>query len=236
MAIQERPVDRRSLPEQVAARLHERIASGEYPGGSRLPQQRELAAAFGVSMAAMREAIALLASAGLVASRHGDGTFVADQPAATLRFPVWVREPNGHDGFLEAIEARDVIERAMARLAAARRNDADLGRLKEALDGMRRNATDADAFGAFDFAFHLALSDAAGNRLLAGTLAALHGLVRDMIALYTEAAVAEGRIEALIAAHAELAVAVEGRRSDDAARIIGEMMERLRVEAGRRVA
>ena len=230
MASHPRPVERRSLPEQVAAHLHERIAAGEFPGGSRLPQQRELAATFGVSMAAMREAIALLAAAGLVTSRHGHGTFVSDRPAATLRFPVWVREPAGTDGLLEAIEARDVIERAIAGLAAKRRTDGDLRRLEEALDGMRRTVADAKSFADHDFAFHLVLSDAARNQMLAGTLTALHGLVRKMIALYTEAAVADGRIDALVEAHAELAGAVAGGRAQDAERIMGEMLLRLQAE------
>jgi DNA-binding FadR family transcriptional regulator len=224
-------VDRRSLPEQIAARLHERIAAGEYPSGSRLPQQRELASSFGVSTGAVREAIALLASAGLVRSRHGRGTFVADAPEAVLRFPVWVREPDGREGLLEAIEAREVVEGAIARLAALRRTEADLARLAETVAGMRETADDPEAFAECDFAFHLALSAAARNEVLAGTLAALHGLVREMIALFTAAALKDGRMPALVEAHADLADAVARSHADEANRIMTEMMERLRAEA-----
>ena len=41
---------RRSLPEQIAARIHEQISDGTYPAGSQLPLQKELAHHFGVSI------------------------------------------------------------------------------------------------------------------------------------------------------------------------------------------
>jgi GntR family transcriptional regulator len=62
---------------QIHARLHDRISSGQWPVGSSLPSQRELADEFGVSLMTLRQAVALLIDDGLVDTRHGSGTYVA---------------------------------------------------------------------------------------------------------------------------------------------------------------
>ncbi len=133
----------------------------------------------------------------------------------------------------EAIEAREVIERSLARLAALRRTDLDLTRLQTALSGMRSAGDDEDAVGEHDLAFHIALWDAAHNELLAGALSALRELVADMIAFFARGASAEGRLVTLVDHHAQLLAAVAGQDADRAALIVTQMMDRLRAEAGR---
>lgn len=61
---------------QVAAGIREKIASGEYEPGARLPSERELVDAYGVSRPTIREAIGLLRSEGSVTVEHGRGVFV----------------------------------------------------------------------------------------------------------------------------------------------------------------
>jgi GntR family transcriptional regulator len=68
--------DARPLPVQVADRLRERISAGEWPPGSRLPSEHELAVEYGVSRPTVRSALRRLAAAGLLRVRHGAGTFV----------------------------------------------------------------------------------------------------------------------------------------------------------------
>ncbi len=223
----------RTLPARIAARLHELIADGTYPSGSRLPRSAELATEFGVTTIVIGEAVALLVSAGLVGNRGGDAVVVRS-PATAHGFVAWVHEPAGRDGLVEAIEAREVIERAIVRLAALRRTEADLVRLRASLEGMRECREDPETFSEFDFALHVALSDAARNHLLAGTLSTLHELVREMIALFASTAVTEQRMDALIDSHAGLVDAVERQDADEASRIIADMMALLRIEAGRR--
>ena len=224
----------RTLPGRIAARLHELIVDGTYPSGSRLPSPAELATEFGVTTAVIGEVVALLVSAGLVSTRAGDAVVVGRQETRASGLLAWVHEPVGRDGLVEAIEAREVIERAIVRLAALRRTEADLERLRASLAGMRECREDPEAFSEFDFALHVALSDAARNQLLAGTLSTLHELVREMIALFASTAVTEQRMDALIDSHARLVDAVERQDADEAAHIIADMMALLRIEADRR--
>jgi GntR family transcriptional regulator len=64
--------------------LGERIASGQWPAGSPLPSQHQLAAQFGVSVMTLRQALQLLADDGLIQTRHGAGTYVATRYAYDL--------------------------------------------------------------------------------------------------------------------------------------------------------
>lgn len=143
-------------------------------------------------------------------------------------------EPVGYDGLFEAIEAREVIEHAIVRLAVLRRTEADLERLRASLDGMDESRDDPQAFIEHDFALHVALSVAARNHLLASTLSTLHELVREMIALFVRTAIAEQRMDALVGSHSRLVDAVERQDGDEASRIIADMMGLLRDAAGRR--
>jgi GntR family transcriptional regulator len=64
---------------QVADHLATRIETGDLAPGSRLPPERELAAAYGVAYDTIRRATALLRERGLIVTVHGRGTFVAQK-------------------------------------------------------------------------------------------------------------------------------------------------------------
>ena len=69
---------------RIHASLRDRITSGRWPAGSALPPQRELADEFGVSLMTLRQALQLLIDDGLIAARHGSGTYVAARYAYDL--------------------------------------------------------------------------------------------------------------------------------------------------------
>ncbi|MGO4751838.1 FadR/GntR family transcriptional regulator, partial [Streptomyces sp. 2MCAF27] len=117
------------LIEQAAARLREEIAGGHWPVGTRLPGETTLAKTLGVGRSTVREAIRVLAGAGLVQARQGSGVFViAAEPAED--WPARLRRAAVTDVF----EVRMLVEVQAARLAALRRTDADLTTLNAALD------------------------------------------------------------------------------------------------------
>jgi GntR family transcriptional regulator len=71
--------------EQIAAVIRQRIASGEYPAGSRLPSNVAFAEQLGTAPRTVRKAIAMLAAEGLVEIKVGWGSFVAQRPAGRRR-------------------------------------------------------------------------------------------------------------------------------------------------------
>jgi len=64
--------------------LRDRITNGQWPPGSPLPSQHELAGQFGVSIMTLRQALQLLTDDGLIETRHGSGTYVAARYAYDL--------------------------------------------------------------------------------------------------------------------------------------------------------
>jgi GntR family transcriptional regulator len=83
-AARRRAVDRQPKYLRIYSALRERITSGQWPAGSSLPAQRDLADEFGVSIMTLRQALQLLADEGLVGTRHGLGTYVTPRFAHDL--------------------------------------------------------------------------------------------------------------------------------------------------------
>ena len=217
---------RQSLPEQVASRLHELINDGTFAPGSQLPLQRDLAQRFGVSITVVRESLALLAASGLIWSRSGAGTFVTGEPAETLRYPMWVRQPSTLGELTEAFEARDAIEDVTVGLAALRRDDDDISRMREILDAMGAAADSAEEYADADLALHLAIAVAARNRPLAGALAALRRAVREVMVLRAQQAIADGSLPGVIELHRQLIGAIELADERRARRVREEIRSR----------
>src|SRR5690606_38155545 len=70
--------DARPMYLQIVERMRARIASGEWPAGQELPSIRALAAALKVSVITVKRAYLDLESEGVIVTRHGKGSFVAD--------------------------------------------------------------------------------------------------------------------------------------------------------------
>ncbi|MEO3754813.1 FCD domain-containing protein [Streptomyces sp. B6B3] len=166
------PYARRGVHGQTVEAIARRVLSGELAGGATLDLVA-LQAELGVSLTALRESLKVLAAKGMVDARQKRGTFVRDRSdwnlldADVLRwqFDSGAGTETG-DGLLRDLgEVRGIVEPAAARLAAERRDAADLAALDAALAAMSGGGGPADAVAA-DLAFHRALLGAAHNELL----------------------------------------------------------------------
>src|SRR5574339_262369 len=72
--------ERKTLTEIAQQELRQAITQGTYLPGSQLPTEAELCEMLGVSRTVVREALRVLEDDGLVARRHGIGTFVRNHP------------------------------------------------------------------------------------------------------------------------------------------------------------
>jgi GntR family transcriptional repressor for pyruvate dehydrogenase complex len=161
------PAETRKLYQQVATAIGERIASGRYPRGQRLPSERDLAEEFGVSRPTIREAMLALEIRGMVEARHGSGIYVTDNP------PVQTAAPELDIGAFELTEARALFEPEAAALAAATITDEELARLEAILaDMVEENAADARGEQA-DRRFHVAIAEATRNAAIVSVIETL---------------------------------------------------------------
>ena len=82
------PLRQRRLSDDIVERLEAMILEGSLQAGERLPPERALAEQFGVSRPSLREAIQKLAARGLLVSRQGGGTYVAEGLGSTFSDPL----------------------------------------------------------------------------------------------------------------------------------------------------
>ena len=157
------PVRRVGLIDQVAARFQEEIASGRWPVGERIPVEAELVEAFGVGRNTVREALQSLVHAGLLSREQGRGTFVISSSGLTGSL---ARELSGGSRH-HYLELRLALDSTAASLAALRRTDSDVERLRALRDGREASWTrdDADLRASADLALHREIVAATHNPL-----------------------------------------------------------------------
>ena len=175
------------VSEQVFTTLLEAVLSGGYQPGEKLPRQRDLAADLQVTLGSLREALKRLEQMGLLDVRHGDATRVRDwrqSGGLDVLAHLIFRSGTVDTGVLEDIlEARALMLRELAGLAAQRRTPVEAGQLAELAADFARHGDDAPATARVDFAFFTAVTAAAGNIVFVLILNAIRDLYLDRAAL-----------------------------------------------------
>lgn len=155
----------------------QRIADGTYPIKAELPPESDIAAELGMSRLSVREAMRELIADGVIAAKQGRRHRIAP----TIHWSVRSRElattvaalEGGSQRLVdELLEARQVLEVEICRLAATRITDEQLEQMQQQVDIMestRDSLDEADiaANVAADLVFHQVIVDAARNRFLA---------------------------------------------------------------------
>src|SRR5690242_21040074 len=119
---------RRKLHEQMMGAVLAGIVQGEYPEGSRLPKETDLAERHGVSRYVARECIQALRDRGVLSVKHGRGTTIAPQADWNLFDDALLEAllDGGGETLDEAQECRRIAWPEVAALAAERRSPAQL--------------------------------------------------------------------------------------------------------------
>jgi DNA-binding FadR family transcriptional regulator len=161
------PILRRKLSHEVLDRLLVRIRAGEWAPGSHLPSERELMTALGVGRPAIREALQSLERMGLISITHGERARVtvasAQSVIAQVGDVVHHVLTSSPETLQQFREARLFFEVGMVRIAAERATQADLDRIRAAIDAQR--GADPDSFLNHDMEFHRAIAAASGNMI-----------------------------------------------------------------------
>jgi len=143
----------------VVDKLRRAIHNGSFVPGDKFPPERELSKQLGVSRASVREAIRVLEGEGYVETRRGasGGIIVLDRAQTEDRLAEVIRAKLPE--IEQAIDFRLAVECGAARLAAVRRTDDDLARLRAAFQTMAASRETRAA----DSAFHPGIAAAARN-------------------------------------------------------------------------
>jgi DNA-binding FadR family transcriptional regulator len=157
-------ITRKSLADEVADRLRKLITSGDYNVGDKLPTEPRLMEQFGVGRSSIREAVRILANAGIVRVQQGMGTFVASLTGSADLLSGQLQRAR----FEDVNEVRLLLEEKIVEKAVRLRTEADIAQMRKFVTLRQTYAQAGDLENCIqaDIDFHTAIAEAAQNPIM----------------------------------------------------------------------
>ncbi|WP_396596102.1 FadR/GntR family transcriptional regulator [Dokdonia sp. R86516] len=156
-------IENKDAGRAIISQIRDIINLKNLEPGDKLPSERMLSERFEVTRSSVREAIQKLEFYGILKSIPQSGTFVANIGVIALNGMIddilKLEDPD----FKSLVETRILLELKTARLAALRRTDSDLKKMRQALDAYTEKVINGKDAVQEDLLFHLAIAKASGN-------------------------------------------------------------------------
>jgi GntR family transcriptional regulator, transcriptional repressor for pyruvate dehydrogenase complex len=221
------------LYQEIVDQIQQQILSGALKPGDQIPAERDLAERFGVSRTAVREAIKSLTEKGLIEVFVGRGTFVTNLSTDRVVESITLLLRNEQHNVESLQEARELLEVATARLAASRRSDAHVARLRAITSEMEEEHTLSPRLVDGDTEFHVEVARATGNPVLALLSQTIVALLRTE-RLYREQV--DDSLSAAFADHRQIVDAIEDGDAERASQAMTDHLAHVSVPLPRRDA
>ena len=147
----------------IIAQIRDLINHKNLEPGEKLPSERMLSEKFNVTRNNVREAIQKLEFYGLLKSIPQSGTFIAKIGIIALNGMIEDILRLDSPDFKSLVETRILLELKTVRLAALRRTDEDLVKIKISLDAYAEKVKAGENAVQEDLLFHLAIAKASNN-------------------------------------------------------------------------
>ena len=177
-------IKQEKISTKIAEQIKSLIAKGELKPGDLLPPERELVKVFKVSRASLREALKSLTGMGFLEITQTHRTIVKSLAAGRITEPLdYLIREDIHTVF-ELIEVRKAIEIWNAYYAAERATDEDVARLENSVESMRTKIEQHSSAVEDDANFHIAVSQAAHNKIQTHLMFSIYDILKESIANY----------------------------------------------------
>jgi len=212
-----RPINSKSMVQQVIDQLTNAMIDRELRPGDKLPTEMELAASFGVGRNTVREAIKILISFGVLEIRRPEGTFVAngfsDRMIDPLLYGIILDQSESVD---DLKELREGIDAFVLHLTIKKAKEEDLQIISHALDNLVAELEKGDPARIFvaDDDFHAAIAEAAHNKLFLKIADLVRTLTSEMRMRTISNMKDMGRLEEMKKVHKDIFTAIEERRCE----------------------
>ncbi len=146
-------IKRTLLYEDVVNKLYELIDENNFMPGDKLPTERELTEALGISRNVLRESFHVLERRGIISSRQGQGRFLRHLPSDTDQgLPLTTLSENlERFSMIDAYEVRQVLEIKAIELIIRNSGEEDWKELDEAFSKLEKHfEATGDTSGEFD--------------------------------------------------------------------------------------
>lgn len=175
----ESPIAREALSSKLAESVLQLIQQEQLEAGDRLPTVKALAERFGVATPTIREALRGLEAMGMITIRHGSGTYVHTRATTLMLVNPYAKDLD-LETVLELLDARLVIEPALAEMAAKRLTPEDVSELEAILAEVDAQAKqppiEPEVVHKANRLFHDKIARCAQNKILGQTAISLHDL------------------------------------------------------------
>ncbi|HZU86835.1 MAG TPA: FadR/GntR family transcriptional regulator [Anaerolineaceae bacterium] len=226
------PLQAQSLKESCIRHLENLILSGEWQIGMRLPAERELAEALGISRPVLHEALVDLSAKGLVTIEPRRGTFVSDfrtsGSCALLSSLLDFHGDQLDPAFIRSMVAmRLLIETETAALAGRNRSPQHLEQFEQLLACEREaeiSRQDVPGLVELDFSFHLLVAVASGNLMYPLILNSFKSVYTHLTGLFFQRYSQSAVIEEVFALHQRLVAALRVADPAGAAQAMQELL------------
>ncbi|REG78385.1 FCD domain-containing protein [Marinomonas pollencensis] len=152
------------LYREIGQKIRLEIEKSALKVGDKLPTERVYAELFGVSRTLVREAFIMLEIEDLIEVRKGSGSYLKNTLASQVSLP-----EISDVGPFEMLQARQVLESAIAAQAAISITKADIQQLQETLELEGAELNSVEKANSADREFHLLIAKATQNTLLVDT-------------------------------------------------------------------
>jgi GntR family transcriptional repressor for pyruvate dehydrogenase complex len=213
------PISRTTVVDEIVERLIGLIIDEGLKPGDQLIPERELMARLEVGRSSLREAIKTLCALGVLEIKRGTGTFISYGDTSILTKPLsWGLFMN-QSSIQQVIEARSVIEVALAGWAAERATEEEVTAIAKLLAELESSQDDMANYVENDLAFHLGIARAAHNDMLANVLVMFQHILRVwMETTYQES----GNTAASMTVHRKIFAAIQARDGASARKAMAE--------------
>ncbi|NOU62497.1 FCD domain-containing protein [Paenibacillus sp. LMG 31461] len=151
--------------ETAIQAIKEKIKTGEWKAGDRLPTVQQLAVELSLGISTVREALRILENQRIVSIEHGRGMYLRNDPLL-LEDPTTTLEQLGNISLVSLLEARLLIEPELASLCAKHATDSQIQQLRYLADQMVVQMQKGGDFFETDMAFHQLIAEGSNNPVL----------------------------------------------------------------------
>ncbi|MBT9331548.1 FadR/GntR family transcriptional regulator [Paracidobacterium acidisoli] len=178
--------DKSDLTDWLILRFKQLISEGTLTPGYKLPSERELSLHFGVSRTSLRPVMKVLSMMGVVTQRVGDGTYLSSDASSVLAEPMEFLFLLDETSSKELIEARFMVEPALAAKAAEQATPELLLIMRQTIAEIEAAGTDQFRIIEADLLFHRTIHQCAGNRLFSRLFQVIHRSMMNMMMLTSQ--------------------------------------------------
>lgn len=157
---------RTNLYEVVSNQITKLIKNGDWKPGDRIPGEIELSKTFGIGRSSMRESLKALELTGLLVSKPGIGTFVADEALRNIKNLELFSLIENESSLEDLMETRLWFEPQLVYAAIKRATDRDKEVLKTILDKGIEALKNKEYSFDIGLEFHMKIAEIAGNQIL----------------------------------------------------------------------